>query len=137
MESILSSTASRLSDVAMNAVIEDSTTIPETPPSQAGVDCRDPIDNFLQSSDNDIPEIGNIPLASVSSVGVMDSSGDMFNSDVPVSDVVAIEGVEDEGVEHAVLIELMDRVDGDVDSDDDVARTPPISANVKGVSGHM
>jgi hypothetical protein len=69
MESILSSTASRLSDVAVNTVIEDSTTIPETPPSQAGVD-HDRIDDFLQSSDNDIPEIGNIPIASVSSVGM-------------------------------------------------------------------
>jgi hypothetical protein len=128
MESILSSTASRMSDVAANAVIEDSTTIPETPPSQAGVDRHDPIDDFLQSSDNDIPEIGSIPIVSISSVGVIDSSGDIFNSDVPVSDVMGIEGVEDEGI----AIELVDRADGDVDSDDnDVAGTPPIAVNMK------
>jgi hypothetical protein len=136
-----SSTASRMSDLAANEFIEDSTTIPETPPSQGDVEHHDPIDDFLQSSDNDIPEIGGIPIVPVSP----DGSGDIFNSvitttgimnissDIPIPDVMNIEDGEDEGI----AIELVDRADGGIDSDDYVSGTPPpITVNMKRIK-HM
>jgi hypothetical protein len=43
----ISSTASRISDLAANELIESATVVPETPPSQSTVE-RDPIDDFLQ-----------------------------------------------------------------------------------------
>jgi hypothetical protein len=98
MEFTLSSTASRLSTVAMNADIEDSTTVKETPPSQAGIVRRYPINDFLENSDNDIPDIGTALPVPIPSVGVMDSSGDMFNNNAPVSDAMDDESVEYEGM---------------------------------------
>jgi hypothetical protein len=43
----ISSTASRISDLIANELIESSIIVPETPPSQATVE-HDPIDDFLQ-----------------------------------------------------------------------------------------